>query len=126
MAELKILSRTKLINGQLHESRLIVLNAANLRAYFSYPLNIAARDLGVCSTALKRYGRHNSDTPICPEPTFLFPLFQNITHIEQISAHVEKSESKTGRIARYICLQRVSTLTMHPTIVGQKQKVIQR
>ncbi len=53
-ADLKILTRSKLINGCLHESRPVVLNAANLRNYFSYPLNVAAREFGVCPTAMKR------------------------------------------------------------------------
>ena len=53
-ADLKILSRSKLIDGRLHESRPVVLNAAQLRNYFSYPLNVAAREFGLCPTALKR------------------------------------------------------------------------
>ncbi len=55
LTDLKILSRSKLINGYLNEARIVTLNAETLKTYYSYPLSIAARDLGVCSTALKRY-----------------------------------------------------------------------
>ncbi len=50
-----ILSRSKLIDGRIHEARIVVLNEANLRSFFIYPLDIAAREFGVCPTALKRW-----------------------------------------------------------------------
>jgi hypothetical protein len=57
---LRIASRIKLIDGVKHEPGIVVLSHSNLERHFSSPLQVAARDLGVCTTALKRYYFHAS------------------------------------------------------------------
>jgi hypothetical protein len=45
--------KTKVIDGRIIEPSPVVLNEASLKPYFSYPLEMAAKELGVCSTSLK-------------------------------------------------------------------------
>jgi hypothetical protein len=54
----RIASRSKRIDGVVHEPGVVVLSHSNLEIYFSSPLHVAAKDLGVCTTALKRYYFH--------------------------------------------------------------------
>ena len=51
---MKIVARSKAVDGQREDSRVVVLNASNLEAFFVQPLHIAAKNLGVCSTSLKK------------------------------------------------------------------------
>jgi hypothetical protein len=50
---LRIASRSKRIDGVIHEPGVILLNFSDLERHFSSPLRVAAKDLGVCTTALK-------------------------------------------------------------------------
>ena len=50
----KISARSKRIDGLVHERGVVVLSHSNLERHFSKPLHVAAKDLGVCATALKR------------------------------------------------------------------------
>ncbi len=50
---LRIASRSKHINGVLHEAAVIVISHSDLERYFSSPLHEAALYLGVCTTTLK-------------------------------------------------------------------------
>jgi hypothetical protein len=50
---LRIASRSKRIDGVVHESGVVLLSLSNLERHFSSPLHMAARDLNVCTTALK-------------------------------------------------------------------------
>ncbi len=49
----KIVPRAKQINGQIEHPNPVVLTIENLERHFSFPLNIAAKQLGVCETSLK-------------------------------------------------------------------------
>jgi hypothetical protein len=51
---LRIASRSKRIDGVIHEPGVVMLSISNLERHFSSPLHVAAKDLGVCTTALKR------------------------------------------------------------------------
>jgi hypothetical protein len=51
---LRITSRSKRIDGVVHEPGVVILSLSNLERHFSSPLHVAAKDLGVCTTALKR------------------------------------------------------------------------
>jgi hypothetical protein len=50
---LRIAPRSKRIDGVVHVSGVVVLSLSNLERHFSSPLHVAAKDLGVCITALK-------------------------------------------------------------------------
>ena len=52
-SNLTIHSRTKILDGDMHASRIVILNEACLKLYFTQPLEKAAKDLGVSTTALK-------------------------------------------------------------------------
>jgi hypothetical protein len=52
--ELRIMPRTTRAEGTWQESKPVVLNIEKLKEHFTTPLNVAARKLGVCVTALKR------------------------------------------------------------------------
>ncbi len=51
--DMRIVPRAKMADGRVQAPRTVILNAANLKCYFSLPLHVAAKDLGVCPTALK-------------------------------------------------------------------------
>ncbi len=51
----KIIRRAREINGQIQEQSPVVITLADLEAYFSLPLQVAAQQLGVCTTSLKWY-----------------------------------------------------------------------
>jgi hypothetical protein len=50
---LRIASRSKRIDGVVHEPVVIVLSHSDLEKHFASPLHEAAKALGVCTTALK-------------------------------------------------------------------------
>ena len=52
---MKIVPRAKLVDGRVQAPRIVILNAANLERYYSLPLSLAAKDLGVCPTSLNWY-----------------------------------------------------------------------
>ena len=71
----------------------VILNAETIRAYFDYPLGIAARSLGVCATSLKRYlAKMVKDI----RRTSLIYLFR------VLAVRAEKLESNVGLIARLV------------------------
>jgi hypothetical protein len=49
----KIIPRAKQINGQMEHPVPVVLTIENLERHFSFPLCVAAKQLGVCETSLK-------------------------------------------------------------------------
>ncbi len=51
---MKIASRAKSVDGQVQESQVVVLSFSTLEPHFSFPLSVAAKRIGVCTTALKR------------------------------------------------------------------------
>ena len=55
MVDMRIVSRAKPVDGLVQAPRIVILNASNLKRYYSLPLSLAAKDLGVCPTALKWY-----------------------------------------------------------------------
>ena len=50
---LRIASRSKSIDGVVQEPSVVVLQFSDLERHFSSPLRVAAKELGVCTTALK-------------------------------------------------------------------------
>ncbi len=50
---LRITSRSKFIDGIVHEPAVVVLSQSDLERHFVSPLHEAAKALGVCTTALK-------------------------------------------------------------------------
>ncbi len=52
--ELKIVARPKGVDGQKEEPRVVILKASNLEELFVQPLHVAAKNLGLSSTSLKR------------------------------------------------------------------------
>ena len=50
---LRIASRSKRVDGVIHEPVVVVLRHSDLEKHFTSPLHVAAKLLGVCTTALK-------------------------------------------------------------------------
>ena len=80
------------MDGAELEARLVSLNEACLQAYFSYPLQTAARELGLSATALKWL-----DISIFLQQ---FDAADLLLHF--LSVHAERLELRRGLIVRYL------------------------
>ncbi len=50
---LRIASRSKLVDGVVHDPSVVVVSYSDLERHFASPLHAAAKGLGVSTTALK-------------------------------------------------------------------------